>query len=85
VDFPANKGRWLSMDKPFYEALSMDKLFYETARRLSMPSMLVRIILIIVVIWLALNVLGDFLNLIANSFIAAIIVIVLILWYLDVI
>jgi len=73
------------MDKPFYEALSMDKLFYETARRLSMPSMLVRIILIIVVIWLALNVLGDFLNLIANSFIAAIIVIVLILWYLDVI
>lgn len=51
----------------------------------SSDSTLIRIILIIVVIWLALNVLGDFLNLIANSFVVAIIVIVLILWYLDVI
>lgn len=48
-------------------------------------STLIRIILIIVVIWLALNVLGDFLNLIANSFVVAVVVIVLILWYLDVI
>ncbi|MDZ7689149.1 MAG: hypothetical protein U5J64_10645 [Halobacteriales archaeon] len=48
-------------------------------------STIIRIILIIVVIWLALNVLGDFLDLIANSLIVAVIVIVLILWYLDII
>lgn len=46
---------------------------------------LIGIILIIVVIWLALNILGDFLNLIGNSFIVAIVVIALILWYFDVI
>jgi len=63
----------------------MDKPFYETVRRPPMSSTLIRIILIIVVIWLALNVLGDFLNLIANSFVVAIVVIALILWYLEVI
>ena len=62
----------------------MDKSFWEKVCLIPM-SILVRIILIIIVIWLALNFLGDFLNIIANSFILAIIVILLILWYLDVI
>ena len=52
---------------------------------MSSDSTLIGIILIIIVIWLALNVLGDFLNLIGNSFVVAIVVIALILWYLDVI
>lgn len=66
----------------------MDKPFYDTLCPLVMSlgdSTIIRIILIIVVIWLALNVLGDFLDLIANSLIVAVIVIVLILWYLDII
>lgn len=53
-------------------------------------STLVRLILILVVVWLALNVLdevlnllGGFLSLVANSFVASLVVIVLILWYLD--
>lgn len=46
-------------------------------------STLVRLILILVAIWLALNVLGEVLNLLANSAIAAVVVVVLILWYLD--
>jgi len=37
------------------------------------------------VIWLALSFLGDFLSLIGNSLIVAITVVVLVLWYLDVI
>lgn len=52
---------------------------------MSSNNTLISIILIIVIIWLALNFLGDFLNLIGNSFIVAIIVIIVILWYLDVI
>jgi len=46
-------------------------------------STLVRIILILVAIWLLLNIIGDVLDLLANSFIAAAVALVLILWYLD--
>ena len=46
-------------------------------------STLVRIVLILVAVWLFLNIVGDLLNLLANSFIAALIALVLILWYLD--
>jgi len=52
---------------------------------MSNNSTLISIILIIVVIWLALNFFGEFLNLISNSVIVAILVVVLILWYLDII
>lgn len=55
-------------------------------------STLVRVILILVAVWLALNVIdeiiglvGDFLGFVANSFILSVIVLVLILWYLDII
>lgn len=57
----------------------------DSTSRMSGDRTLIGIILILVVIWLVLNVLGDFLNLIGNSFIVALIVIVLILWYFDVI
>ncbi len=57
----------------------------DSTPHMSSDSTLIGIILIIIVIWLALNVLGDFLNLIGNSFVVAIVVIALILWYLDVI
>jgi len=50
---------------------------------MSNNSTLISIILIIVVIWLAVNVLGDVLNLLANSVVAAAVALVLILWYLD--
>lgn len=46
-------------------------------------STLVRVVLILVAIWLFLNIVSDLLDLLANSFIAAVIVLVLILWYLD--
>ncbi|MFP4188461.1 MAG: hypothetical protein ACLFR5_03525 [Halobacteriales archaeon] len=46
-------------------------------------STLIRLVLILVVIWLALNVLGEVLNLLANSVIAAGVALLLILWYLD--
>jgi len=53
-------------------------------------STLVRLILILVVVWLALNVLGEvldllggFLSVVLNSLAASLVVIVLILWYLD--
>jgi len=44
---------------------------------------LVRVILVLVAIWLAVNVLGDVLNLLANSVVAAAVALVLILWYLN--
>jgi hypothetical protein len=53
-------------------------------------STLFRLILILVAVWLALNILdevldilGGFLSLVANSFVASLVVLVLILWYLD--
>jgi hypothetical protein len=53
-------------------------------------SALVRIVLILVAVWLALNVLdelldilGGFLALVANSLAASLVAVVLILWYLD--
>ena len=42
-----------------------------------------RLVLILVAVWLALNVLGEVLDLLANSIIAAGVAILLILWYLD--
>lgn len=46
-------------------------------------STLVRLILILVAVWLALNVLGEVLDLLANSVIAAGVALLLIIWYLD--
>ena len=42
-----------------------------------------RLVLILVAVWLALNVLGEVLDLLANSVIAAGVALLLILWYLD--
>lgn len=51
---------------------------------------IIRIILLLIVVWIALNVagelidfVGDLLNLATNSVIAGVLVILLILWYLD--
>lgn len=51
---------------------------------------LIRIILLLIVVWIALNVadelvsfVGDILNLATNSAIAGVLLILLILWYLD--
>jgi len=43
----------------------------------------VRVILILVAVWLVINIAGDLLDLLANSLIAAVVALVLILWYLD--
>ncbi len=44
---------------------------------------IIRVILLLVAVWLALQILGDVLDLITNSVIAAALVLLLILWYLD--
>lgn len=51
---------------------------------------LIRIILLLIVVWIALNIagelvdfIGQILNLATNSVIAGVLVILLILWYLD--
>lgn len=46
-------------------------------------STLVRVILILVAVWLVINIAGDLLDLLANSLIAAVVALLLILWYLD--
>ncbi len=46
-------------------------------------STLIRLILVLVAIWLVINIAGDVLDLLANSLIAALVALVLILWYLD--